>query len=371
MPELTSRERLIRTFEGKELDRIATFDIIHNISLIEYLTGSKVDPKNAEDLLCMAASKVLDMIRHFAVPDYYDTRTIKDEEGFVYKYEWWTGHIVERPPFDSVDDVARVVEKDISKIHSCAEKKKICDVANMHVNLFPEKYETFEEVKSEYIRISGKLEGTVMVAPEGVHGFQIAQERYGYKWWTYLFYDHKELALEYLDALVGYELAFIDSFADFEMCPVAMSSGPVGTDEGLLYSPEYFKEVVIPRKRKTLDRWKSHGVYHMSFLDGYKWPILDDFIDLGTDAIFPFEPYAHMDVKKFREKYPEVTICQPIDCTQLLPFGTEEEIREAVIKAIEDAGKMKIIIGSTSEIHPEVNFKNAIAMYETARSYKL
>ena len=73
MDRLTSRERLIRTCEGWEIDRIATFDIIHNIEMIEHLTGIKVTPRNAEDLICQAAGKVLDLIRHFTVPDYYDT----------------------------------------------------------------------------------------------------------------------------------------------------------------------------------------------------------------------------------------------------------------------------------------------------------
>jgi len=371
MTVLTSRERLLRTFEGKEIDRIPTFDIIHNIDLIEYLTDEKVTPKNAEDLLCIAASKILDLIRHFAVPNYFDTKIVKDEDGFVYKYEWWSGHIIERPKFDSTQDIARMIEKDISKILKCTEKKEICDIAHLHVNLFQEKFKTFEEVKVEYKRISNKLNGTIMLAPEGTAGIQIPQERYDYKWWVYFYNDFPEMAITYLDALVDYEIAFIDSFADFEMCPIAMSSGPIGTNEGLLYSADFFREVVIPRKKKTINKWRSYGIHHISFLDGYKWPVIGDFIGLGTEAICPFEPYAHMEVKKFREIYPEIVICQPIDCTQLLPFGSEEEIKQAVIKAIEDADKRKIIIGSTSEIHPKVNFRNALIMYETAKNYKL
>ena len=42
MDRLNSRERLIRTIEGKEIDRIATFDIMHNIGLMEYLSGEKI-----------------------------------------------------------------------------------------------------------------------------------------------------------------------------------------------------------------------------------------------------------------------------------------------------------------------------------------
>ena len=134
---------------------------------------------------------------------------------------------------------------------------------------------------------------------------------------------------------------------------------------------EFFKEIIIPREKKVTEGWKKHNTFLFHFLDGYKWPLLDDYFSLGTDVIFPFEPYAGMDISKFRKKYPDEVICQPIDCTQLLPYGTKEEVRSAVIKAIEEADKKKIIIGSTSEIHPEVNYKNAVIMYETARNYVL
>ena len=73
----------------------------------------------------------------------------------------------------------------------------------------------------------------------------------------------------------------------------------------------------------------------------------------------------------FRERYPELALGQPIDCAQLLAFGTPEEVRATVQKAIEDAGERGIIIGSTSEIHPNVKVENALAMYETSRDHKL
>ena len=44
---LKPRERLINTFEGKEINRLATYDIMHNIGLMEHLTGKKITHKNA------------------------------------------------------------------------------------------------------------------------------------------------------------------------------------------------------------------------------------------------------------------------------------------------------------------------------------
>ncbi len=311
------------------------------------------------------------MIRHFAVPDYSGEKIVKDGDGFTYKYEWWTGQLVERPDFKNTAEVAKMIEKDIEAIYRSIGQKKICPAASQHVNLFYEKFEYFEEVKEEYKRISEKLNGTVMMGPEMVQGLAVACERYDYKWWTYVYYDHPDLAIRYMDALYDYELAFIDSFADFEMCPFANSSESVGLSDSLLFPYEFFKEIIIPREKKVTDRWKKNKTYLFHFLDGYKWPLLDDYYGLGTDVIFPFEPYVGMEIKKFREKYPDEVICQPIDCTHLLTYGTEEEVKKAVIKSIEDAGKRKIIIGSTSEINPDIDFRNALAMYDTARNYKL
>jgi hypothetical protein len=78
-----------------------------------------------------------------------------------------------------------------------------------------------------------------------------------------------------------------------------------------------------------------------------------------------------MDIGELRERYPRLTLGQPIDCAQLLPFGTVEQVQRATTRAISDAGEAGIIVGSTSEIHSEVKVKNALSMYETARNYPL
>jgi len=371
MVELSSKERLIKTLKGEPIDRIATFDIIHNIDLIECLTDEKVTAANAEDLLCKAANKILDLIRHFAVPADLQPHSFTDENGFAYQYEWWTGHVATRPKFDSTKQIEDCVKKDIEIIYDCIEKKKVCHIARQHVMLFDENFDTIEEVKSEFKRITEKLNGTIMMAPEDVNAIGIATERYDETNWWYFYYDCPQTAVEYLDALTDYSLCFIDNFACADVSPFAQISVATGTGTSLLYSPELMRKEIITREKKKIDRWKKHGYYIMAFLDGYKWPLIDDFLAAGAEEIHPCESYCQMDVKTLREKYPELPLAQPIDCTQLLPYGTEQEIKQAVIKAIEDADKRKIIIGSTSEIHPKVNIKNAITMYETARNYKL
>jgi uroporphyrinogen decarboxylase len=371
MDELTCKQRLLNTLNGEEVDRVPIFDVLHNKDLIETLSGDKINPENAEDLLCKAAHQSLDLIRHFAIPDLVEPKIFRDENGFVYQYEWWTAHLVERPRFASSREIEYAVRKDIDIIQDCIEKRKICQVARQHVRLFDENFETFEQVKSEFRRLSEKLEGTLMLPPEDVCAVAVATERYDETGWWYLWYDYPETARLYLDALTEYQLAFIDAFADVEVCPFTQISVAVGSTSRLLYSPEFVREETIRREKIKVDRWKKHGYHVLAFLDGYKWPVIDDFIEIGVEEIHPCETYCGMDVKTFRQKYPDMPLGQPIDCRNLLTNGSEEEVRQAVIDAIEDAGCRRIIIGSTSAIHPVANVRNALVMIETARNYQL
>jgi len=368
---VTSRERLLKTLDGEPVDRIATFDIIHNVGLIERLTGGTVTPENSEDLFCKGIRKVLDLVRHFALPDSAGPWTVTDENGFAYHYDWWTGHLVQRPVLRSSSEVADCIKRDIDTIHRSIETDRICHIARQHVRLYDENFDSFEDLKKAYRRVMEKLEGTQMLPPEDVNAVAVAAERYDEANWWYLYHDYPEIAGRYLDALTDYQLHFIDRFADAALCPFAQISVATGTGTGLLYSREFVRREILPREKKKIERWKKHGYRVFAFLDGYKWPVIDDYLDLGVDEIHPCEPYCGMDVITLREKYPGLPISQPIDCRNLLVGGTPEEIRGAVAKAIEDAGKQRIIIGSTSEIHPGVKVENALAMYETARNYAL
>jgi hypothetical protein len=93
MDKLNSTERLINTFEGKPLDRLPVFDIIHNVEFIEHASGEKLNTSNAEDITCKAVRNTLDLVRHFRIPDFLDKKESEDEDGFRYRDEWWTKQV--------------------------------------------------------------------------------------------------------------------------------------------------------------------------------------------------------------------------------------------------------------------------------------
>jgi hypothetical protein len=263
------------------------------------------------------------------------------------------------------------MKRDIERIYQNIGKGRFCHQAKEQLNLFGEKYDYPEEVNSHFERVSQKLGDTMMIAPETVPGLYTAQNRYGFDWFIFMYHDYPELTLQYYDALIDHELFRIDSFGPTKLSKIAFISESVAFNTGLIWPPEFIRDVVFPRVKKCIDRWKTYGYFVIWHSDGNKWEILDDIIDLGVDSVNPCEPLATMEVKKFRDLYPDTVIGSMIDCQDLLAFGSPEEVAEATKKAIADSGGARTLIGSTSEIHPEITVENALAMYDTAKNVML
>ena len=367
MTQLNSTERVLNTFEGKKLDRLPIFDIIHNVDFIEYASDEKLSSRNAEDITCKAIRNTLDLVRHFRTPDFLGKRESEDEDGFRYRDEWWTRQIT-YIPVKTLEEAKDMMIKDIERIYKAIEKKKFCFEARENVNLFGEYFEDPEQLNIAFERIAKKLGYTMMIAPETVPGLYTATHRYGFEWVTYMYHDYPDIFLRYYDALIDHELFKIDCFGPTKLSKVAMISEALAFNSGLMWPMDFIKNIIYPRVKKCIDRWKKYGYYVIYHSDGNKWQICRDIIDMGADSINPFEPLATMDIEKFRQLYPDTVCGSMIDCQDLLAFGTPGQIKQATLKALKDSGGAKTLIGSTSEIHPEIKVENAAMMYEIARN---
>ena len=175
MVQLNSTERVINTFEGKPLDRLPVFDIIHNVEFIEQISGEKLTSSNAEDITCKAVRNTLDLVRHFRIPDFLDKRESEDEDGFRYRDEWWTKQVT-YIPIKTLDEAKNMMLKDIERIYKAIDGKKFCFQALEQVNLFGEYFRDPEELNIAFERVARKLGDTMMIAPENsirVYGFPI------------------------------------------------------------------------------------------------------------------------------------------------------------------------------------------------------
>ncbi len=138
-----------------------------------------------------------------------------------------------------------------------------------------------------------------------------------------------------------------------------------------LMSPEHFREFVLPYLQETVDVAKEKGVPFMKHTDGNLWPIMDDIVNTGLDALDPLEPMAAMDIGKVKEQYGDrIALAGNVDCGELLSRGTAEEVVEAVKETIAKGSPGGgHILASSNSIHPAVKPENYRAMLAAAKEF--
>ena len=143
---------------------------------------------------------------------------------------------------------------------------------------------------------------------------------------------------------------------------IAFKSGP-------LLSPAWLRKHYFPRLKRVIDALHKRNKKVMFHSDGDLNLIMDDLVDCGVDVLNPIEVAAGMDIKDLHARYPSLVFAGGIDVSQLLPFGTVQEVKDAVTHAIEDS-EGRILVGSSTEVFNSVPLENFLAMRETAMSYR-
>jgi len=137
---------------------------------------------------------------------------------------------------------------------------------------------------------------------------------------------------------------------------IAFNSGP-------LLSPAWMREHYFPLLAQTIDAWHRKGIKVLFHSDGNLNSILDDLVEAGIDGLNPIEVLAGVDVAEIHRRYPHLFMAGGIDVSQLLPFGSPAEVKDAVRRAL-DAAEGRIMIGSSTELNNDVPLENFLAMRE-------
>ena len=167
----------------------------------------------------------------------------------------------------------------------------------------------------------------------------------------------------------NFDIAVIDAAAEIGV-DVIMMDGDLASERTTLISPKHYREYVKVYQREIVEYAQQRGLRIIKHSDGNVWPILDDFVEVGFDGFHPVQPQS-MNIVEVKERLAgKACILGNIDCRNLLPFGTEEEVEEAVKETIEKAApEGGYIITSSNSIHAGCKPENYIAMVQAAHRY--
>lgn len=211
--------------------------------------------------------------------------------------------------------------------------------------------------------------GDYLVAGGITHMFEIAWKLTGFPQFMVNMRTEPRLVEQILDRLneIRTEEAMLLAEAGADLI---VDGDDVGTQVGLMMSPEYWRRFLKPRYEQMIRRLKKrHGVYVLFHSDGKIEPIIPDLVDVGVDVLNPVQPEC-MDPVWVKETYGDkLCLDGTIGVQSTLPFGTVDEIAREVRERIRTIGETGLILGPTHSMQPDVSPEKIIALYEAARKY--
>jgi len=335
----------------QETDRVPLYDIIDNDAIRVHYCGEEMTPENCWPAEYKAIRILLDMTRSPMAPNFSPGQYVT-EDGFTY-YNARDTSWLEKRPFDDTDGLAAYIMKDIDRA-----RKWQPDAAY---------------IEAEHKRARDIIEAigddTVLVLESDV-GLDQARTKAGIELLSYISVDEPELVSEWLEALNEAEIRKAHAIADKELLPVMLTYTDLACKSGPIFSPEFYRKEFFPRLKKLNNAYQEHGVKCLFHSDGNLMSIMDDLVAADIDGINPIETMAGMSIGEVRRRWPKIFITGGVDVSQLMVYGTPDEVRERCKKAIDESCGVGYFLGSTTELHPAVKAENILAMLEVGHSYK-
>jgi uroporphyrinogen decarboxylase len=155
-------------------------------------------------------------------------------------------------------------------------------------------------------------------------------------------------------------------------CDMVHCGDDVGMQQGLMMSPEMWREWLKPRWAKVIKSAKDVNPdilawYHS---DGDVEPVIDELIDIGFDILNPVQPEC-MDPARLKRRYGDrLAFWGCIGTQTTMPFGDPDEVREAVRWTVEKVGyDGGLFIAPTHVLEPDVPWENIEALFEAVDEY--
>ena len=164
-----------------------------------------------------------------------------------------------------------------------------------------------------------------------------------------------------------------------ELADIAVEAGAHGVlisddmanNKSTFFSPSMLRGLVCQPLSELVRTIHRKDVPVFLHCDGNINAILTDIADCGFDGLQAIQPSAGMSLGHVKQCVGDrLCLMGNIDLDQVLPFGTEEEVRQTVKDAIDvaaDGGGY--IVSTCNMLTRDIPPANAIAMYEAAEAY--
>ena len=164
-------------------------------------------------------------------------------------------------------------------------------------------------------------------------------------------------------------LAVIHATADAGM-PAFVYSDDMGHKMGPQTSPRVLDEFFGPSLRRVTEEAHQRGLKIIIHSCGNVNQLLDLFVSWGFDGVHSLEPTAGIDLGQVKQRVGKrMCIFGNLDISQVMTYGTRQEVEEAVKAALRSAAQGGGFIMAMTNSHNAVKVENSRWMIEFTNQY--
>lgn len=174
-----------------------------------------------------------------------------------------------------------------------------------------------------------------------------------------------------LDKIEHFQLCLLDAFLPEVkgILDFVYVSDDMGSQNGLLISPDMWENHFAPRMKRLCDKIHAHGMKVFYHSDGACAPIIGRLIECGIDILNPIQHICPgMNTTDLKNKFGDRLVFHGgVDTQSVMPFGTVSEVKKEVNMLLDTLGRDKAgyICASCHNLQAGTPVENIITMVET------
>lgn len=145
-------------------------------------------------------------------------------------------------------------------------------------------------------------------------------------------------------------------------------SDDMGSQKGLLFSPDLWREFIKPRFKRWCDMAHANGCKVLHHTDGACRPLIPEYIEIGVDILNPVQhKCAGMEMSALKRDFGEqLAFHGGVDTQDVLPFRDADAVRKETQMCADQLGKEGgFICCSCHNVQAGTPVENIVAMIET------
>jgi len=179
-----------------------------------------------------------------------------------------------------------------------------------------------------------------------------------------------DLVARHLDTQAEMAVRQMKGFAEAGV-KLLFGGGDFAGNDGPLYSPRAFHELMLPRLQRVAEICHKYGMYYLFGSDGNLWSVADDlFGKSGVNGYYEIDRRAGMDLRKLRKRFPDLVLIGNLS-SHTLSQGTKDEVIAETLSCLKEAKRSGgIIVGCSNQTVRNTPKENLMAMIETIKNHR-